>query len=85
MKPGAWDSTANHPTFHEPVQRQMDNAIRSLRRPSRCWINLLLTLLIIAGMTVLKLEPVAVFMVGVVLALQINYPQTSKSQRANDH
>ena len=32
------------------------------------------TLVMIAGMMSFRLEPVAVFMVGVALALQINYP-----------
>jgi CitMHS family citrate-Mg2+:H+ or citrate-Ca2+:H+ symporter len=45
-----------------------------LRRPKLVWINLGLTVVMIAGMIALKLDPVAVFMVGVVLALQINYP-----------
>ena len=40
----------------------------------RVWINVALTLVMIAAMIGFKLEPVAVFMVGVVLALHINYP-----------
>jgi citrate-Mg2+:H+ or citrate-Ca2+:H+ symporter, CitMHS family len=59
----------------EPVWRpELSKERLELRRPGRVWINLLLTLLLIAGMIGFKLEPVAVFMVGVVLALQINYP-----------
>ena len=54
--------------------REIDAGALALRRPARVWINLLLTAAIIAGMTAFKLEPVAVFMVGVVLALQLNYP-----------
>lgn len=46
----------------------------ALRRPGRFWINLSLTLLLITAMVAAKLDPVAVFMVGVVLALQVNYP-----------
>ena len=56
------------------ARREIDAASVALRRPARVWINLLLTASIIAGMTAFKLEPVAVFMVGVVLALQLNYP-----------
>ena len=42
--------------------------------PGRVGINLGLTVLMVVGMTWFKIEPVAVFMVGVVLALLINYP-----------
>jgi citrate-Mg2+:H+ or citrate-Ca2+:H+ symporter, CitMHS family len=56
------------------VQREISEDQKALRRPGRVWINLGLTLALIAGMIAFKLEPVAVFMVGVVLALQINYP-----------
>jgi CitMHS family citrate-Mg2+:H+ or citrate-Ca2+:H+ symporter len=61
-------------------QRQLSEEERALRRPGRFWINLILTLLMIAGMTVVKLDPVAVFMVGVACALPINYPSL-KMQR----
>lgn len=56
------------------LRREIDQEQLALRRPRRVWINLGLTLLMIAGMISFRLEPVAVFMVGVVLALQINYP-----------
>ena len=56
------------------VTRELNDAQRTLRRSGRVGINLGLTLLLIAGMIAAKLDPVAVFMVGVVLALQINYP-----------
>jgi CitMHS family citrate-Mg2+:H+ or citrate-Ca2+:H+ symporter len=62
------------------VRRNLTPEQSALRRPDRFWINLLLTLALIAGMTVGKLEPVAVFMAGVALALQINYPNL-KMQR----
>jgi citrate-Mg2+:H+ or citrate-Ca2+:H+ symporter, CitMHS family len=54
--------------------RELDDERRALCRPRRFRINLGLTLLLITGMVAFKLDPVAVFMVGVVLALQINYP-----------
>ncbi len=57
-----------------------------LRRPGRCWLNLLLTACMIAGMTAFKLEPAAVFMAGVVLALQLNYPHPDMQRaRINAH
>ncbi len=62
------------------VARRLDESQRALRRPGRVGINLSLTLILIAGMIAAKLDPVAVFMVGAVLALQINYPSL-KMQR----
>jgi citrate-Mg2+:H+ or citrate-Ca2+:H+ symporter, CitMHS family len=38
------------------------------------WLNLTLTAALMAGMIAARIEPVAAFMVGVVLALQLNYP-----------
>lgn len=56
------------------------------RRPARFGLNLLLTVALIAAMIGLKLEPAAVFMVGVVLALQINYPDLKmQHERINAH
>ncbi len=60
---------------HTEIRREVDQEQAALRRPRRVWINLILTLLLMAAMIAFKLEPVAVFMVGVVLALQINYPE----------
>jgi CitMHS family citrate-Mg2+:H+ or citrate-Ca2+:H+ symporter len=68
------------PGRQSPHQRQLSEEERVLRRPGRFWINLILTLLMIAGMTVVKLDPVAAFMVGVACALPINYPSL-KMQR----
>lgn len=58
----------------EVFPRELDEEQRALRRPGRFWVNLSLTLVLIIGMIAARLDPVAVFMVGVVLALQINYP-----------
>jgi len=54
--------------------RELAAEARALRRPKRFWPNLILTLLLIAGMIGLRLDPVVVFMVGLVLALWLNYP-----------
>ena len=68
------------------VRREPGDDVRALRRPRRFRINLLLTACLIAGMTALKLEPVAVFMVGLAIALQINYPKPEmQRQRINAH
>ena len=55
------------------LPRELDKEQRALRRPGRAWINLSLTVVLFTAMIAAKLEPVAVFMVGVVLALHINY------------
>jgi len=68
----------------EVAGREIDENARALRRPTRFWVNLLLTVSIIAGMTAFKLEPAAVFMIGVVLALQINYPNLEMQRERID-
>ena len=65
-------------------RRKIDKQELALRGPGRVWINLGLTLAMIAGMIAFKLEPVAVFMVGVVLALQINYPDLQMQRERID-
>jgi CitMHS family citrate-Mg2+:H+ or citrate-Ca2+:H+ symporter len=59
------------------LKRQLDPEALALRRPGRFWINLVLTLALMAAIIFSRLEPVAVFMVGLVLALSINYPRLS--------
>ena len=66
------------------IRRELEQSERLLRRPERVGWNLGLTLLLIAGMIAAKLDPVAVFMVGVVLALQINYPNLSMQRERID-
>ncbi|MBL0160353.1 MAG: citrate transporter [Bryobacterales bacterium] len=58
----------------EPFQTRLTDEQRSLRRPGRVWLNLTLTAALMAGMIAARIEPVAAFMVGVVVALQLNYP-----------
>jgi citrate-Mg2+:H+ or citrate-Ca2+:H+ symporter, CitMHS family len=73
-------------TDNNVAHRDIHHAGRPLRRPRRFWVNLILTASLIAGMTALKLEPAAVFMVGVVMALQINYPNPkTQRERINAH
>lgn len=63
----------NRSSHNEVFIRQIDATAQALRRPNRFWINLAITLLLIISMIALRLEPVAVFMVGLVVALLINY------------
>jgi citrate-Mg2+:H+ or citrate-Ca2+:H+ symporter, CitMHS family len=62
-------------------QRQMTDTERALRRPNRFWINLLLTLVLMATMISGIVDPAVMFMVGTAMALIVNYP-TSDLQRA---
>jgi citrate-Mg2+:H+ or citrate-Ca2+:H+ symporter, CitMHS family len=76
-----WKPAARGGSF---LQREFTSQELALRRPGRFWINLGLTLLLILGMTAARLDPVAVFMVGVVLALQINYPDLQTQRERID-
>ncbi|HLK67370.1 MAG TPA: citrate:proton symporter [Bryobacteraceae bacterium] len=68
------------------MRREVPAEELALRRPDRFWWNLALTLLLVAAMTGLRLEPVAVFMVGLVLALQWNYPNLKlQRERVDAH
>lgn len=52
-----------------------------IRRPKNFWINIVLTAIVLGVMISGKIDPVVMFMVGVVLALMINYPDVDQ-QRA---
>jgi CitMHS family citrate-Mg2+:H+ or citrate-Ca2+:H+ symporter len=51
------------------------------RRPHLFWVNLVLTVVVMAVMIVGLVDPVVMFMIGMVLALAINYPDV-KMQKA---
>lgn len=61
-------------------RRELNAEEKALRRPRRFWLNLTLTVGLIAGMIAARLDPVTVFMLGLVAALWINYPDL-KMQR----
>jgi citrate-Mg2+:H+ or citrate-Ca2+:H+ symporter, CitMHS family len=63
---------------HEP---ELTEAEAKLRRPNRFWINIVLTMVVLGIMISGKIDPVVMFMSGVVLALMINYPDVNM-QRA---
>ena len=48
------------------------------------WINLLLTVVVMGAMISGKVDPVVMFMIGVVLALLINYPHGRRAARPVD-
>lgn len=60
---------------------ELTEAERSIRRPKNFWINIVLTVIVLGVMISGKVDPVVMFMIGVVLALMINYPNTDM-QRA---
>lgn len=65
----------------EVLTRTLSDAEAALRRPRNFWINLLLTVVVMGAMISGKVDPVVMFMIGVVLALLINY-RTVDEQRA---
>jgi len=80
------DRRLGYPSRHggEAFRHELDAAQQELRRPNRFWINLALTLMLMTGMIAFRLEPVAVFMFGVVLALWINYPDLAMQRKRVD-
>ncbi|HWW07475.1 citrate:proton symporter [Collimonas sp.] len=52
---------------------ELSEAEKSIRRPHNFWINIVLTVFVLGLMISGKIDPVVMFMVGVVLALMINY------------
>jgi citrate-Mg2+:H+ or citrate-Ca2+:H+ symporter, CitMHS family len=70
----------------EALQRKLDAAVLELRRPRHLWINLTLTMCLIAAMIGFRLDPVALFMAGLVLALWVNYPNLKmQAERIDAH
>ncbi|ALK98058.1 citrate transporter [Massilia sp. WF1] len=60
---------------------ELSDAEKAIRRPKNFWINIVLTTIVLGVMISGKIDPVVMFMVGVVLALMINYPNVDQ-QRA---
>ena len=55
-----------------------------LRRPSRFWINAVLTLAVMAVMVAGVVDPAVMFMLGTALALIINYPSSDQQRERVD-
>lgn len=66
------------------VQHAGESSETSLLRPRRFAINLALTAALFVAMIGFNLEPMVAFMLGVVVALQINYPSLKKQQERID-
>ncbi len=73
-----WPHAASPAFAH---RRELGQAEQALRRPRWFWLNATLTLLLMGVLVAGLLPPMVVFMVGVVIALAVNYPQTNM-QRA---
>ncbi len=67
-------------------RRELTEDERAMRRPRLFGVNLALTIVLMGAMVAGKLEPVVGFMVGVALALVINYPGAALQRaRVNAH
>lgn len=65
----------------EIPERQLTEEEKRLRRPQNFWLNIILTLAVIAGLVWGKIAPAVLFMVGSTLVLLVNYPNVAE-QRA---
>jgi CitMHS family citrate-Mg2+:H+ or citrate-Ca2+:H+ symporter len=70
----------NAPGGEETFVRSLTDEEKRLRRPRLFWFNVVLTLALFAAMIGLRIEPAAIFMIGAVVALTVNYPAL-KTQR----
>jgi CitMHS family citrate-Mg2+:H+ or citrate-Ca2+:H+ symporter len=69
-------------------QRTLTDGERALRRPGKFWFNLVLTIVVLGTMVVLgeKIPPAVMFMVGLCIALLVNYPDVDmQRQRVDAH
>ena len=73
-----WTAEAAAGSIHT---REIGEAEKLLRRPGRIWVNGALTILLMGTMIAGVAPPVAVFMLGAVIALAINFPDMN-AQRA---
>lgn len=62
-------------------QRTLSEEELKTRRPHLFWVNIVLTVVVMGVMIVGLIDPVVMFMVGLVIALAINYPDV-KMQKA---
>jgi citrate-Mg2+:H+ or citrate-Ca2+:H+ symporter, CitMHS family len=65
----------------EVFERVLTDEEKKLRRPQNFWINIVLTVLVVAGLVWGKIAPAVLFMVGATIVLILNYPKVDM-QRA---
>jgi CitMHS family citrate-Mg2+:H+ or citrate-Ca2+:H+ symporter len=69
-------------------QRELTDEQKALRRPKNFWFNIVLTLVVLGTMVVMgeKIPPAIMFMVGLCVALLVNYPNVDmQRQRIDAH
>ena len=69
-------------------QRELTDEQKALRRPRNFWFNIVLTVIVLGSMVVMgeKVPPALVFMVGLCVALLVNYPNVDmQRQRIDAH
>jgi CitMHS family citrate-Mg2+:H+ or citrate-Ca2+:H+ symporter len=69
-------------------QRELTDEQKALRRPRNFWFNIVLTVIVLGSMVVMgeKVPPALVFMVGLCMALLVNYPNVDmQRQRIDAH
>ncbi len=81
---GLTGKEAHTPGVQLVPQRTLSEQELKTRRPHLFWVNLVLTLLVMGVMIVGLVDPVVMFMVGLVLALAINYPDVAMQKARVD-
>jgi CitMHS family citrate-Mg2+:H+ or citrate-Ca2+:H+ symporter len=66
------------------VKHLLSEKDSSLRRPRLFWVNVGLTLVVIAVLISGRLSPALVFMVGATIALMLNYPKLAEQRERVD-
>jgi citrate-Mg2+:H+ or citrate-Ca2+:H+ symporter, CitMHS family len=69
-------------------ERELTEEQQALRRPRNFWFNIVLTVVVLGSMVVMgeKMPPALVFMVGLCIALLVNYPNVEmQRQRIDAH
>ncbi|MEJ8798703.1 citrate:proton symporter [Trinickia caryophylli] len=67
-------------------ERVLTDEEKALRRPRNFWFNVVLTLVVLGSMVVMgeKVPPALMFMVGLCIALIVNYPNVDEQRRRID-
>jgi len=69
-------------------KRELTSEEQALRRPKNFWFNVVLTIVVLGTMVVMgeKIPPAIMFMVGLCIALMVNYPNVDmQRQRVDAH
>lgn len=67
-------------------QLDLSDAEKKNRRPHLFWLNIILTVFTITALILSWMPPVIIFMLGTILALLVNYPDTAQQrERINAH